>query len=243
MSSSSPESSEETEITLYNPSTEEAEEVNPASLDQNELDIEIDRELAERLLEVSKHLGLNPTIVASRAIDLVCEEIGTPDETKRPDEDQHGTAKLIQRFQARVDLLQALEDGSEDRPDTSNSGSEQHGSGASATEPGTEKPVREDKKLWEVDEASVQTKGGPDGERIGRGKGQKESSREKLRAELNEDDSPPTLEFTIGEASMSQGALDQAEPDEDVDSENDDEQPKDWDAVESIIEAGEQAKR
>ncbi len=242
MNSSSPESSRETEITLYNPSSEEAEDLDRASLGQNVLDIEIDRELAERLLEVSKHLGLNPTIVASRAIDLVCEEIGTPDEHTLQDEDQHGTAKLIQRFQARVDLLQALEDETKDGPDTSGPGAGQDESAASVVESETETTDGEGKKLWEVDEASVHTGQRSEGEgAAGRG-GQKKGSRERLRADLEEQDSPPTLEFTVSEAAMSHGTLDQTEPDEGEGAEGDDERPKDWDAVESIIEAGEQAR-
>jgi hypothetical protein len=118
MDSNSLDSGRKSDITLYNPSSEEAEALDPSSVDRTVLDIKIDRGLAERLLEVSKHLGLNPTIVASRAIDLVCEEIGTLKEGWRQDEEEFGTVTLIQRYQARVELLQALKEESEETPGT-----------------------------------------------------------------------------------------------------------------------------
>jgi hypothetical protein len=47
---------------------------------------------------------LTPSLVASRAIDLVCDEIGTVDD------DPLSTDTLIQQYQARLDLLHTLEE-------------------------------------------------------------------------------------------------------------------------------------
>lgn len=197
MSSTSTDADRETEITLYNPSSAEAEELDPGSLDQDVIDIEIDRSLAERLLEVSQHLGLNPTIVASRAIDLVCEEIGTLDEDWRDDEDEFGTVTLIQRYQARVDLLQALKEESDEITEPEPDRAREHAPSAK-TDSGSESD-EEEEELWdavdeiknvldEVDEAVDSTEDGTD------------TSDEGLQ--VKEDESPPTEELTPDDTSL-----------------------------------------
>lgn len=338
MSSTSSDPDRETEITLYNPSSEEAEELEPGSFDQNVLDIEIDQSLAERLLEVSQHLGLNPTIVASRAIDLVCEEIGTLDEDWRDDEDEFGTVTLIQRYQARVDLLQALKEESDEistpEPDPVDN-REQPTSSETDSDAASDE---EEEELWEavdqikdvldeVDEAvdasddrstsdedlRIKEDESPPTEELAVDKanleeqeteqeeGADESNRlstvarimnvfsnsdqeeddqasaeeqeaaeevstdpsvpteeetvskteesfpERNQAEPQSDASvdlkePSTEEFTVDEAAMQEGTLEEREDEGQTDSEEDVTRSKDWDAVESIIEQGEQAR-
>jgi len=305
MSSPSSDSSRETEITLYNPSSEEAEELDPSSMDRTVLDLEIDRELAERLLEVSKHLGLNPTLVASRAIDLVCEEIGTLDEDWRDDEDEFGTVTLIQRYQARVDLLQVMKEETE----------EEEGAATRTTPPSSDATpsaadadtADDDEDLWEavgeikdlLDEDEIDGTGDAEAEdeddfRVkkdesppteelafegatlehedtpaGRGEAEPGKSVEKSSRwsavtsimnvfsgsnadEASETGAPPdadgddpasSAEITVDEAAKSDGALEEHTSDERADSEEDVTESKDWDAVETIIEAGEQAKQ
>lgn len=95
---------------LYDPPSEEGyddvdrladEEVDE---DHEVLHLDIPKDLARQLLEVANHLGLTPSLVASRAIGLVCDEIGTVDD------DPLSTNTLIQQFQARLDILHVLEE-------------------------------------------------------------------------------------------------------------------------------------
>lgn len=99
MSTSDPDSKDPT---LYDPSEEKTEEIEGSTAEQ-EMCLDIPQELASRLLEVSVHLGLNPSVVASRAIDLICDEIGLV-------EDQDlSSDTLIQKYQTRLDLIHTLD--------------------------------------------------------------------------------------------------------------------------------------
>jgi hypothetical protein len=88
--------------TLYNPPSGDEDHV-PENSSEVELDLELPRNLAEQLSEVASHLGLSPSIVASRAVQMICNEIGLTQ-----DEDLSSTT-LIQKYQTRLDLLHALD--------------------------------------------------------------------------------------------------------------------------------------
>jgi hypothetical protein len=100
------------ESSLYDPPDEHQEDLHPeAEKEMDTLDLEIPKPLAHRLLKVSTHLGLSPSIVASRAVNLVCNEIGTIDS-----DGELSTQTLIQRFQARVDLFKIIEEADSSMP-------------------------------------------------------------------------------------------------------------------------------
>ena len=88
--------------TLYDP-PEGGGDAVPADDADVELDLDLPRQLAEQLSDVASHLGLSPSIVASRAVEMICEEIGLIQ-----DEDFSSTT-LIQKYQTRLDLLHALD--------------------------------------------------------------------------------------------------------------------------------------
>lgn len=74
-----------------------------SSSDEVTLDLDLPIERARRLTALALHLGLSPSKIALRAIDMVCDEIDPLDD--RP----LSTDTLIQQYQARLDLLHALE--------------------------------------------------------------------------------------------------------------------------------------
>jgi hypothetical protein len=88
--------------TLYDPPEGSGEHVPEADA-AVELDLELPRDLADHLAEVASHLGLSPSIVASRAVQMICEEIELTQ-----DEDLSSTT-LIQKYQTRIDLLHTLD--------------------------------------------------------------------------------------------------------------------------------------
>jgi len=91
----------EADATLYDPPSENAEAFDPDE-SREELDLEISTELASQLLEVAQHLGLHPSIVASRAIGFICDEVELVDE----DVD---SGALIQKYQSRLDMLHSAD--------------------------------------------------------------------------------------------------------------------------------------
>lgn len=106
MSKAASESDPQSESTLYNPPTKEA--VHVASHDEEErLHLELPEDLARRLLDVAQHLGLSPSMVASRAVDLVCDEVGLVEEQEL------SSGTLIQKYQTRLDLLHTFDLGVE----------------------------------------------------------------------------------------------------------------------------------
>lgn len=93
------------DASLYDPPADEGEEVDiEATADHEVLHLDIPKDLARQLLDVATHLGLSPSMVASRAIDLVCDEIATVDESALSSD------TLIQQYQARLDILHTLEE-------------------------------------------------------------------------------------------------------------------------------------
>jgi len=88
--------------TLYDPSEEKTEAIEDEAAEE-ELQLTLPEGLAHQLMEVSLHLGLSPSMVASRAIDMICEEIGLIEE------DDLSSDTLIQKYQTRLDLLHTLD--------------------------------------------------------------------------------------------------------------------------------------
>ena len=88
----------EADATLYDPPATNAEDFD-AEEAQEQLDLEISTELASQLLEVAQHLGLHPSIVASRAIGFICDEV------ELVEEDSLNSGALIQKYQSRLDML------------------------------------------------------------------------------------------------------------------------------------------
>ena len=101
-SSSDQPSSTAPETTLYDPPSQDGEAFS-GDAERRDLRLKIPQDLANRLLEVSLHLGLSPSTVASRAIGLVCDEIGLVDR------EDFSSDTLIQKYQTRLDLLHTLE--------------------------------------------------------------------------------------------------------------------------------------
>jgi hypothetical protein len=90
------------EPTLYDPSEERTEEIQEDD-DEEQLHLDIPQDLARQLLEVSLHLGLSPSVVAARAIDMICEEVGLVEN------EDLSSDTLIQKYQTRLDLLHTLD--------------------------------------------------------------------------------------------------------------------------------------
>ncbi len=91
--------------TLFDPpsnSSENGEQTN--SEDTVTLQIEVSPDLAEELRELASHLALHPSTVAARAIELTCEEVHTLGR------DEPNTETMLQKYQARLDLMHTLEE-------------------------------------------------------------------------------------------------------------------------------------
>lgn len=112
-----PPSNRQAGTTLYDPPPGEQKEVSEGT-EEEELRLEIPQELATRLMEVALHLGLTPSLVASRAIELVCDEVGLVQE------EDLSSNTLIEKYQTRLDLLHSLDydveqEDQDDRPEES----------------------------------------------------------------------------------------------------------------------------
>ena len=103
--------------TLFNPPGDGGEEAFEGEADV-EMELNLPEDLAARLSDVARHLGLSPSILASRAIGLVCDEVGLVQN------DELSSATLVQRYQTRIDLLHRLGDA----PDESATADEEEAS-------------------------------------------------------------------------------------------------------------------
>lgn len=117
-------STSSSESTLYDPPDRGTEAV-PEEEGEVELELDVPPELAERLNEVATHLGLSPSMVATRAIGMVCDEVGLVQDTDL------SSTTLIQKYQTRLDLLHSL-DYSLDPPSDAAGDPEEGGPGAEA---------------------------------------------------------------------------------------------------------------
>ncbi len=100
--SESPNPSSEPSRTLYDPPRDSTEDV---SEERNSvpLRLSLPRDRADRLRAVAQQLGLTPSQIAKRAIELVCDEVVTVQD------DTRSTNVLIDQYQARLDLLHSVE--------------------------------------------------------------------------------------------------------------------------------------
>jgi len=91
--------------TLYDPPSD-AEEVSSDDDDSVRLRVTLSEDEADQLQAVAQQLGLAPSTVAQRAIEMVCDEVVTIQE------DNRAPHLLVDQYQARIDLLHAVEDES-----------------------------------------------------------------------------------------------------------------------------------
>lgn len=94
--------------TLYNPPSGSSESGREDD-EKVELELSLPEERAERLRAVAQQLGLTPSTVARRAIEMICDEVVTIQDDARP------PTLLVDQYQARIDLLHSI-DHAEDAP-------------------------------------------------------------------------------------------------------------------------------
>lgn len=88
--------------TLYDPPHETAENVSEEK-NSVALQLSLPPDRADRLRAVAQQLGLTPSQIAKRAIQLVCNEVVTVQD------DARSTDVFIDQYQARLDLLHTVE--------------------------------------------------------------------------------------------------------------------------------------
>jgi hypothetical protein len=67
------------------------------------LQLSLPEDQIDQLQAVAQQLGLTPSTVARRAIELICQEVSTVQHDERP------PRILIEQYQARIDLLHSVE--------------------------------------------------------------------------------------------------------------------------------------
>jgi antitoxin component of RelBE/YafQ-DinJ toxin-antitoxin module len=95
--------------TLYDP-PEGPEATSVSDDDSVGLRLRLSEEDRNRLQAVAQQLGLTPSTLAQRAIQMVCNEVVTIQEDNRSPE------LLVDQYQARIDLLHAVENGASSGP-------------------------------------------------------------------------------------------------------------------------------
>lgn len=98
-------SHDDSAVTLYDP----PDGTETASVSENDsvgLRLCLSEDDVDRLQAVAQQLGLTPSTLAQRAIQMVCNEVVTIQEDSRSPE------LLVDQYQARIDLLHAVENGS-----------------------------------------------------------------------------------------------------------------------------------
>jgi len=78
--------------------------VSPTENDTVRLRLSLSEDEADQLQAVAQQLGLAPSTVAQRAIEMVCDEVVTIQE------DNRAPHLLVDQYQARIDLLHAVGD-------------------------------------------------------------------------------------------------------------------------------------
>lgn len=71
--------------------------------DQVALRLSLPPNRADRLRAVAQQLGLTPSLVVKRAIELVCDEVVTIQDDARP------ASVMLDQYQARLDLLHSVD--------------------------------------------------------------------------------------------------------------------------------------
>jgi hypothetical protein len=107
-------SSDHSPDTLYDVPLEDMEDVpsemlENASDEENQvaLRLSLPSDRADRLRAVAQQLGLTPSLVVKRAIELVCDEVVTIQDDTRP------ANVMLDQYQARLDLLHSVEPSEE----------------------------------------------------------------------------------------------------------------------------------
>lgn len=92
--------------TLYNPS-QKGRKDSSSDEENVSLRLSMPKERAERLQAVAQQIGLSPSTVAKRAIEMVCDEVVTIQDDSRP------PSLLVEQYQARLDLLHSVHEAPE----------------------------------------------------------------------------------------------------------------------------------
>lgn len=101
--------------TLYDPPSSES--TSSASDDDTvPLHLSLPEERVERLQAVAEQLGLTPSTLAKRAIEMICDEVVTIQN------DERSPSVLVDQYQARIDLLHSVNEA--DPPSERDSSSE-----------------------------------------------------------------------------------------------------------------------
>lgn len=105
-SSVSDPSSNDAAGTLYDPPL--AESTAPSSGDETvPLQLSLSENRIERLQAVAEQLGLTPSTLAKRAIEMICDEVVTIQN------DERSPSVLVEQYQARIDLLHSINEADE----------------------------------------------------------------------------------------------------------------------------------
>lgn len=97
--------------TLFDSPSEEGEVDLPEENETVGLRLSLPNDRAQRLKAVAKQLGLTPSTVAERAIEMVCEEVITTQG------DQYPPHLHVEQYQARLDLLHAVQNADKIAPE------------------------------------------------------------------------------------------------------------------------------
>ena len=97
-------SPDESAGTLYDP-PDDTEAASVSDDDSVGLRLRLSEDDVDRLQAVAQQLGLTPSTIAQRAIQMVCNEVVTIQEDSRSPE------LLVDQYQARIDLLHAVDNG------------------------------------------------------------------------------------------------------------------------------------
>ncbi len=105
-----PNPSEDSPDTLYDASIENlgdvpVEALKEASNEEKQvaLRVSLPPNRADRLRTLAQQLGLTPSLVVERAIELVCDEVVTVKDDDRP------MSVMLDQYQARIDLLHSVD--------------------------------------------------------------------------------------------------------------------------------------
>jgi hypothetical protein len=122
---------------LYDPPSQSAETASPDD-DQVSLRLSMPKERAERLRAVAQQIGLSPSTVAKRAIEMVCDEVVTIQA------DSRSPSVLVEQYQARIDLLHTIAQTQSGESDESASGTSAVPDTAEVEDPAPEDPPADD---------------------------------------------------------------------------------------------------
>jgi hypothetical protein len=121
-------SADESAGTLYDP-PDDTEAASVSDDDSVGLRLRLSEDDVDRLQAVAQQLGLTPSTIAQRAIQMVCNEVVTIQEDSRSPE------LLVDQYQARIDLLHAVDNGASAGPSLFTEPETENGTAAAAEHP------------------------------------------------------------------------------------------------------------